>query len=143
MAGIDWARITRFSFWKELFAMKLRYVSASLIATMVDYSLYGLLTWQGLSPVAAHIPSFTAGMVTNFLLQKKYVFELQRKTHIAFGMAVLVSLGGLLLTTVLIGWLVHFEFFHQYHFLAKVGASGVVFFYNFYLKRFIFEKRFF
>jgi len=143
MSAADRGRFLQFSFWKGLFLMKLRYVSASVIATFVDYGLYGLLSWQGLSPVAAHIPSFSAGMVTNFLLQKKYVFQLQRRTHVAFGMAVLVSLGGLLLTTLLIGWLIRFPFFDTYHVVAKLVASGVVFFYNFYLKRYIFERRFF
>jgi len=132
----------RIAFWKQLFFVKIRYMSASFIATVVDYSLYGLLSWRGLSPVAAHIPSFSVGMVTNFLLQKKYVFELQRKTHVAFGMAVLVSLGGLLLSSLLIKWLTLIPFFARYHFVAKVGASGLVFFYNFYLKRYVFEKRF-
>lgn len=118
-------------------------MSASLIATAVDYSIYGILSWQGLSPVMAHIPSFSVGMVTNFLLQKRYVFTLQRKTSTAFLMAVLVSIGGLFLSTVLIAGLIRLDFFHEYHFLAKVLASGLVFFYNFYLKRYVFEKRFF
>lgn len=143
MARLEWNRITELAFWKELFAMKLKYVSASFIATLVDYGLYGILSWQDLSPVAAHIPSFTAGMVTNFILQKAYVFKLQRRTHVAFGMAVLVSMGGLFLTTFLIGMLVKLPFFEQYHVLAKFVATGMVFFYNFYLKRYIFEKRFF
>jgi putative flippase GtrA len=130
-------------FLKDLFLIKLRYMSASLVATAVDYIIYGILSWQGLSPVAAHIPSFTAGMVTNFLLQKRYVFVLQRKVSTAFLLAVAVSIGGLFLSTLLIGLLVRLEFFHEYHFLAKVIASGLVFFYNFYLKRYVFEKRFF
>lgn len=143
MTSFDWKNLTRLSFWWQLFVMKIRYMSASLIATVVDYGIYGLLSWQGFSPVEAHIPSFSAGMVTNFILQKLYVFQLQRKTHIAFGMAVLVSMGGLLLTTGLIGMLVRFPFFSEYHVLAKFVATGLVFFYNFYLKRYIFEKRFF
>ena len=143
MASFDWNKLTEFSFWRDLFMMKLKYVSASVIATIVDYGLYGILSWQGFSPVAAHIPSFSAGMVTNFMLQKKYVFDLQRKTHVAFGLAVLVSLGGLLLSTLIIGWLIRFPFFANYHVIAKFVSTAMVFFYNFYLKRYIFEKRFF
>jgi hypothetical protein len=38
--------------------------------------------------------------------------------------------------------LIKIPFLNQHHYLAKVMTSGMIFFYNFYLKRYSFEKKF-
>jgi putative flippase GtrA len=81
-------------------------------------------------------------MIVNFFLQKRFVFALQRKVHTAFILAIVVSLGGIALGTLIIWALNHWPFFQVHQYITKLCATGLVFFYNFYLKRFVFEKRF-
>jgi putative flippase GtrA len=122
---------------------KLRYATASAIATVVDYTLYLGLVYTVLKPVPANIIATTCGIVINFFLQRRFVFNLQRKPEHAFALAMLVSLGALFLSTLIIYLLNLYPFFQTYQFVTKFVATGLVFFYNFHFKRFAFEKRFF
>lgn len=118
-------------------------MGSSAIATSTDYVIYGILThWLGITQTSAHLFSASCGMLVNFFLQKRFVFELRRNVRNAFIGALLVSIGGILLGMFIIWLLNHFPFFQQTPFASKICATGVVFFYNFYLKRYVFEKRF-
>ena len=130
---------------KKLFFIQLRFALTSSMATLVDLGLWTLLTYlELLAPEPANIVSGFCGMVVNFFLQKRYVFDLQRKVSTAFVMALVVSLGGIALGTFIISLLVQIPFFTgDFQILAKLCATGIVFFYNFFLKRYVFEKRFF
>ena len=133
--------------WREkiiaLLQMKLRFATSSAVATAVDYGLYIGGLAMGFRPALANLLSATVGMLVNFMLQKRFVFDLQRKVGIAFLMAMSVSIGGILLSTGIVWILTSFTFLRDFPILAKIAATGMVFFYNFYLKRFVFEKRFF
>jgi len=127
---------------RKLFLLKAKFAMTSSVATLLDYSLYLLLVYTVLKPVPSNIISASCGMIANFFLQKRFVFVMQRKFHAAFLLAILVSLGGIALGTAIIWGLNHFAFFQTHQYLTKLCATGLVFFYNFYLKRFAFEKRF-
>lgn len=134
--------------WKDhklvkLFLLKGKYATTSLIATLIEYGLYSLFIYVFLlDKTKAHIGSFAIAMVANFLLQRFFVFKLNRPVLKVFAMAMTVSLGGLLLSSFIFTSLMKFTFFEHNHYLAKLMASGTTFLYNFYLKRFSFEKRF-
>ncbi|MEL7221780.1 MAG: GtrA family protein [Bacteroidota bacterium] len=127
---------------KELFQKKFRYAIGGAIATAVDYLIYFGLYEQGVEPTYAQIPAYSVGMIVNFLIQKYFVFELNRSVRSAFLMSVLVSLGGLVLSTALIYLFNKVAFLQSYQLLIKLMTTGLVFFYNFYCKRYVFEKRF-
>ena len=128
---------------RKLFLLKAKFALTSSVATLVDYLLYLALVYTILPPVHSNIISASCGMVLNFFLQKRFVFDLQRKLSTAFIMAVTVSIGGIILGTTIIYFLTKMDFFQQHQYITKLMATGIVFFYNFYLKRFVFEKRFF
>ena len=46
------------------------------------------------------------------------------------------------LSTGIIYGLSQIEFFNERQYITKLCATGFVFFYNFYLKRYVFEKKF-
>lgn len=115
---------------------------ASAIATSVDYTLYLLLVNKVLSPAYSNVISYTAGVLVNFMLQRWFVFKLERPVKQVFMLAMLISLGGMALSTGIVHGLSMIPFFNQHQFITKLCATGIVFFYNFYLKRFAFEKRF-
>lgn len=134
--------------WKEhkvtkLFLLKGKYATASLVATLLEYGLYSLFIYgMAISKTPAHIMSFGIAMVANFLLQRYFVFKLKRPVMKVFAMAMGFSIVGLLLSSLIFSTLIKVPFLEQNHYLAKMMTSGTIFFYNFYLKRFSFEKKF-
>ena len=130
------------AFLKKLFLLKVKFAMTSSVATLIDYSLYLLLVYTLFQPVPSNIISSSCGMVVNFFLQKQFVFDLKRKLYTAFFLAIAVSIGGIALGTSIIWALNHWNFFQVHQYITKLCATGLVFFYNFYLKRFVFEKRF-
>ncbi|PHN08023.1 GtrA family protein [Flavilitoribacter nigricans] len=134
--------------WREskvskLFLLKGKYATASLVATLFEYGLYSLFIYAfAFEKTTSHIMSFGIAMIANFLLQRFFVFKLKRPVMKVFAMAMGFSLGGLLLSSLIFSTLVKIPFLEHNHYLAKVMTSGMIFFYNFYLKRFSFEKKF-
>ncbi|MEM7102845.1 MAG: GtrA family protein [Bacteroidota bacterium] len=122
--------------------MKFKFALSSSVATIVDNVLYNVLVYYFFTPVISNIISYATGTLINFVLQKKYIFDLNRKLSTAFMLSLLVSMGGLALSTLFIYLLNKIEFFNSYQVITKIVVTGIVFFYNFYLKRFAFEKRF-
>ena len=127
--------------WK-LFLLKARFAASGAVATTVDYVLYLVLVNGTFSPVTANVIAYSCGMVVNFLIQKRYVFNLKGSTGRAFMLSLLVSMGGLGLSTGIIYGLTRWPFFNEYQFITKLIATGMVFFYNFYFKRYVFERKF-
>ena len=127
----------------KLFRMKLRFAASGLAATSVDYGLYLLLVGRVFSPAVSNVISYSCSVVVNFLLQKKYVFQLQRSPARAFAGSMIVSGGGLLISTAIVHFLSNSALVGLPQYLIKLIATGIVFFYNFYFKRYVFERRFF
>jgi putative flippase GtrA len=128
---------------KKLFLLMTRFAMTSGVATLFDYVVYLFLVGRFFSPALSNIISYSGAMILNFILQKRFVFSLQRKLGSAFALALLVSLGGMLISTGIVYTLSRIGFFNEHQYITKLIATGIVFFYNFYFKRFVFEKRFF
>ena len=126
----------------KLVKMKVKFAMSSSVATFVDYVLYQILVKYLFSPVVSNLISATVGMVINFFLQKKYIFELNRSVKLAFMISLLISVIGIGLSTSIIHFLNKSELLAGNQYIIKAIATGIVFFYNFYMKRFAFEKRF-
>lgn len=122
--------------------MKVRFAMSSSVATIVDYILYQVLVKYFFSPVISQIISASVGMLINFLLHKKYIFQLNRSLKSAFLISLMVSIGGISIGTFIVKTLNEEAFFDNNQFVIKAIATGTVFFYNFYMKRFAFEKKF-
>ncbi|MEM1215066.1 MAG: GtrA family protein [Bacteroidota bacterium] len=127
--------------WRELFQKKLRYALGGGLATGVDYVIYFLLYKQGVLPVYAQVVAYIISVQFNFLFQRAFVFEQQRSTAVVYWWSMAVSGGGLVLSAGLIYIFNLFPFFQTYQILAKLGTTGILFFYNFYAKRYVFERR--
>ena len=127
---------------KELLFMKARYAMGGGVATGVNYLIYFSLVNKVLSPVWSQVVAYSVSVLVNFFFQKQFVFKLNRSSKTAFGLSLLVSTGGLLLSTSIIYTLNLHTFFLSNQIITKLLTTGVLFFYNFYLKRYVFEKRF-
>lgn len=90
----------------------------------------------------SNLISSSVGMLINFGLQRRYIFQLQRKAGMAFLISLTTSLVGVGLSTGLIFLLNKIPFLYEHQFITKALVIGLIFNYNFYMKRFAFEKRF-
>lgn len=126
----------------KLVRLKLKFATSSLLATIVDYLLYLYLVGSLFSPVISNVISAGTGMLINFLVQKTFVFELRRKLRTTFAISFITSLIGLSIGTGLIFLFNKLPLLHNNQYITKAIVIAIVFFYNFYMKRFAFEKRF-
>ena len=126
---------------KDFILPKLRFAFTSVFITILDYFFYLFLFYFFFSPVVSNIISYSILMLLNFVLQKKFVFSLKGKLGEVFIKSISFSIVGLLLSTLLIAGLNKFDFFYDYQFLTKILVTGVIFFYNYYTKRFAFEGK--
>ena len=131
------------AFLKDFFIPKFKFAVTSSVATAIDYGLYIALTMAAhFSETASHAISYTVAVVINFLMQKRFIFENNRKTGHAFALSVLFSLIGWMLSQAIFNFLIFYiPFFGSYDLLAKVLVTATIFLYNFYTKRFSFEKK--
>ena len=130
-------------FFQEFLIPKIKFGLASSVATLVDYGLYIALTTIWLVGESySHAISYTIAVVINFLLQKKFIFNANRKIGYVFTLSILFSLIGWMLSQVVFNFLIYyFDFFKSYDLLAKVTTTATVFLYNFYSERFSFENK--
>lgn len=114
---------------------------SSAIATAIDILLFTLVFTQFLPVLESELISGFIGMVINFILQKKYVFDLQRNQIVAFMLSIALSFLALFLGGLLIDFLVGFELLAAYLIIPKLMVMAAKFFFNYFTKRWIFEKK--
>lgn len=112
------------------------------LVTALDYVVYLLLVKFVLTPVVANLVSYTAIMILNFVLQRYFVFDLERNIRRTFALAMAISTGGLVASTGLIYYLDQVAYLSERQYMLKAIVTSLLFFYNFYLKRYAFEKKF-
>jgi len=117
-----------------------KFFSTSLVATAVDFLIYILLVGI-LTPVVSHFISATCGMIVNFILQRKWVFNATRGLKTSFLLSLIFSIGGILLGGFIIYLLVMLDFFEQNPIFAKILVIGIVFVYNYQTKKIAFGDR--
>ncbi len=122
---------------------KARFLVSSAVATGVDYGLFALLQQAALPPVWAHGISYPVAVMVNFHLQRRFIFDLRRRTRTAFLLSMAFSALGWGLGTATLFLLLRAPGLSTAPFLAKGLVTGLLFFFNFYTKRYAFERRIF
>lgn len=120
-----------------------KFLTSSVTATGVDYALFLLLDWLWFAPVMAHTISYPIAVLVNFYLQKRFIFDLKRKVHSAFIISMIFSVIGWGLGVGMMFFLVKIPLLTEWPVIAKIIVTGVLFFFNFYSKRYAFEGKFF
>ncbi|MFK8162597.1 MAG: GtrA family protein [Lewinella sp.] len=124
-----------FHFVKE----KIPFALTGLVATGINFGVYLLLVDRYLPPGPATVIAYSSSVILNFFLQRHFVFELNRSIESAFVLSMLVSAGGLVLDWLIVTGLHTFPYLGDQEWVIKLVATGIVFFYNFYAKRRVFE----
>ena len=117
-----------------------RFFTTSVIATGIDFILYITLV-QFISPTVSNIISASAGLVTNFYLQKNYVFNPSNSAFTSFSLSLLFSVGGLVLGTFIIYLLTTHTSLSQLPVVAKIITTAIIFFYNYFTKKIAFGHK--
>ncbi|NND08942.1 MAG: GtrA family protein [Saprospiraceae bacterium] len=126
---------------RDFILPKAKFASTSLLATIVDYTLYLALYYAGLGKISSNIISASCGFLVNFFLQKKFIFALKRKVRTTFLLSMSFSIIGIAVSTLLIYWISKIEFFDDHQYVTKGIVTGIMFFYNYYTKQIAFEKK--
>ena len=126
-----------FHFVKE----KIPFALTGLVATGINFGVYLLLVDRYLPPGPATVIAYSSSVILNFFLQRYFVFELNRSVESAFALSMLVSAGGLVLDWLIVTGLHSFPYLGDQEWVIKLAATGIVFFYNFYAKRRVFEGK--
>ena len=120
-----------------------RYIFVGGVATIVDWGILVLLTeCLTMQPLVAAVFAFVAGLITNFILSKLFVFKANvTKVTPAWEFLTYAFSGviGLGLTEIIMfcctAWL------NWYYMLAKVIATGVVLIWNYLSRKILLYRR--
>ena len=120
-----------------------KFATSSAVASVVDLVLFTFVLTKifNLEIFTAEIIAGFVGMVINFILQKRFVFYLQRNLYVAFSLSIGFSLIALFLGGFAIKYLVTIPIFSSYLIIPKVMVMGSKFFFNYLTKRWVFEKK--
>lgn len=134
-----------------------KFAVTGAMASVVNYAVFNAMVYLvfAIDPSAslsaedqtriilATMIAYASGVAFNFLLHKRFIFKQKRSTRSTLILYILVSAGGMALSAGLNALFVKIPFFATYPYIMQLVTMGLVFFYNFFSKRFAFEKRVF
>lgn len=122
---------------------KVKFGIGSAISTGIDYTIFFGLYWADLGIKIAFIQGIAqaSGMLSNFIIQRNFIFNKERGLFASFGWSLTFSVITITLSSLTIHWLYTFSFFQTYPILMKLLVTGVFFFFNYYTKQYSFEKK--
>lgn len=120
---------------------KISFAITGAIATGINGGVYLLLVDRVLPPGPATLIAYWSSVLLNFFMQRYFVFQLNRSLRSAFVLSMLVSIGGMGLDWLIVTGLHRFPVLGNTEYIIKGVAIFVVFFYNFYAKRRVFEGK--
>lgn len=121
---------------------KIPFAITGLIATSVNFGMYLLLVDRFLPYLPATMIAYASGVVINFILHRYFVFKLNRSVSQAFGITLITSGIGLTLDALIVSGLHRSNVFGEKEWLIKGTAMAILFFYNYYSKKYAFEGKF-
>lgn len=108
------------------------------ITFVIDYGLLYLLTeYLHCNYLLSSALAFTIAVIINYILCKKFVFQVQNKSKKAFLLFVFTSIIGLGINQLCMWFLVEFLFWH--YLLAKILATMIVTGWNYITKKIVLE----
>ena len=122
----------------HLFVQLFRYFFVGGFAFIIDFCALFLLTeYLNLYYLLSAPLAFLLGLIINYLLSIKWVFDKRNinKKSVEFVIFALVGIVGLLLNQVFIWFFT--EIINLYYMLSKIISSGIVFLWNFSLRKYL------
>lgn len=122
----------------NLFKQFIKYFGVGLIAAIINIlSLYLLSSILKINYIIANIIAFTLGLITNYILSKKFVFKSDKINKvlefIIYGIIGIIGLG----IDTLFLWLFT-EKFKIYYMISKIISTGITFIWNFLARKLLY-----
>lgn len=138
---IDGNKSTHFHALRDglrVFSRVIKYAASSLVSTAVDYALYFLLLWMGLSAAQSFAIARALSSLLNYGINCRAVFHTRPSAANALGYAALVGLS-LLAGSAVVSLLSRAGL---NDFLAKLAVDAALFLFNYFMqKHVVFKKR--
>ncbi|MFN7115435.1 MAG: GtrA family protein [Saprospiraceae bacterium] len=142
---------------KDFFILFGKFAVTGAMASVVNFTTFNVLFYWGFDldemdrttaafkrmSVVADMIAYASGVLFNYVLHKRYIFEQRRAASVTFALYILVSIGGIALSAALTWLFVKMPFFANNPQIMKISTMLLVFVYNFFSKRFAFERRIF
>ena len=114
----------------------LRYFCVGAISALVDWGLFFILHLIAeFHYIAAAAGSFLLSVIVNFFLGREFVFKNQCKFNVNIEALSIIAMNttGLLFDLLIMSLVI--ELIHVHPMSAKIGATGIVFIWNFSVRR--------
>lgn len=124
----------------KLLVSMLRFALGSTAGTLMDFLLFRFVLVQFVPVFYAELGAAFSGMVVNFYMHKRFVFQMNRKVSSAFLLSVAFSFVAMFIGAWSLSELAQFSFWAQHLTLAKLMVMGCKFGFNYFTKRWVFER---
>jgi putative flippase GtrA len=112
----------------------LKFLVVSILVTSVDYLIF--FTFYRLTGIlGAHVISYIIAILLSFILQKRFVFQSNKSSGIAFSGVIIFSLIGIALSYAV---LFAYNWLFRNIVVAKILMTATMFFYNLISKKIAF-----
>lgn len=114
-----------------------KFLWLGVVSTLVDYAVYSLLLLAGIDYVAAIVIGYSAGLVTNFWLGRRYVFTAGVKVKSSreeFLAVSAIAVVGMLINIVIVK-LLSYSWFAFDPLFSRIVGIGTGFFWNFFARK--------
>lgn len=109
-----------------------------IIAFLIDYGIFTILTLLGINYLIAQVISFSISLFFNYLASVKWVFNAKEKSTNMKLLFILLSIIGLELNEIFL--YIGVDLVHIHELLVKLVATGIVMIFNFITRKLIIEK---
>ena len=116
------------------------YLMVGGIATVIDWTIYYILTKVGIDPLAGNVAAFLVSVIYNFWASRKYVFSFSPDDTLAkqFAKFMTTALSGLAISEAII--YVGVRKLQLNELLVKIMATGVTMVINFIVRKLWMER---
>ena len=119
---------------KQLF----KFGIVGIIAFIIDYGLFAILTTLNMHYLLAQIISFTVSLIFNYWASIKWVFDAKKQTLKEIIIFIILSIIGLGINEILL--YIGVDKFGYHELIVKLIATIIVMIYNFITRKLIIEK---
>ncbi|GAB5539548.1 MAG: hypothetical protein Salg2KO_16510 [Salibacteraceae bacterium] len=127
--------------FKQLSISMLKFGTSSLLGTGMDFLSFTFIFRFFMPIFWAELCSAFIGMVVNFFMQKRFVFDLNRRVSTAFLLSISFSFVFMFAGAFAMESLAKTDMFGEFLIGAKLLVMGAKFLLNYFSKRWVFEKR--
>ncbi len=124
---------------KKLFNQIVKFGIVGVIAFLIDYGLFALLTIMHVHYLIAQVISFSVSLAFNYWASIKWVFDAKKQTPKEAIIFIVLSVIGLGINELLL--FIGVDKMHIHELIVKLFATAVVMVYNFITRKIFIEKK--